>query len=210
MRSILDALNIIPSDEKIVSEHPEFNKVTEDMELKKADQPAHELTEFSVFHDQAKLKDAVSTLVENGFLHSEISTYVSHDGNLLDHRGALKESKLGEGLLLGVVVGVISGAIFGFGTGQEFFTPFRAIPMPRFFSLVLFSVIWGFIGGVLGALIGRSIPEYQEEKYETSLPSGSMLVIVKVLEPEHAQTARRILEEYGGQTVNPEQLRKAA
>lgn len=200
----------MPSDEKITSNHPEFNKVTEDMEQKKPRQPDLELTEFSVFHDQEKLKDGVSALVENGFLHSEISTYTSHDGNLLDHRGGLKESKLGEGLLLGVAVGIVGGAIFGFSTGQEFFTPFRAIPVPRFFSLVLFSVIWGFIGGVIGALIGRSIPEYREEKYETTLPSGDMLVIVKVLEPEHALTARRILSEHGGKPISPESLRKAA
>lgn len=209
MRTILDALNIKPTDEKILSDHPKFNKVTEDMEGKRPREQEYEMTVFSLFSDEAKLKNAVSTLWENGFGTSEISTYTSHDGNLLDHIGGLKESKLGEGLLLGITLGIVGGAIFGFASGYEFFTPFRQFPMPRFFNLVLFSVIWGFIGGVLGALIGRSIPEYQEKEYETILAEGSMLVLVKTTDHGRARIARRILGDHGGMIISPEQIRKA-
>lgn len=210
MRTILDALNIKPIDEKLMTDHPEFNKVSESMEGKRSWEQEFEKTEFSLFSDEAKLKDAVSTLWENGFATKQISTYTSHDGNLLDHIGGLKESKLGEGLLLGISIGIVGGAIFGWASGYEFFTPFRSIPIPRFFNLVLFSVIWGFIGGVLGALIGRSIPEYQEAEYETLLAEGSMLVLVKSVDPERAVIARRILTEHGGVSIAPEQIRKAS
>src|SRR5690554_3312092 len=142
MRTILDYLNIKPTDEKILTANPRFHKASEDMELKQPEQQAFEMTEFTVFRDEARLKEAVSTLVENGFLHSEISTYVSHDGSLLDHKGKLKESKLGEGLLLGIAIGSVAGALFGLLSSSEFFTPFRAVPIPRFFSMVLFAVIW--------------------------------------------------------------------
>jgi hypothetical protein len=210
MRTILDYLNIKPTDEKLLSGNPKFNKVSEDMELKRPRQQDLEVSEFSVFRDEAKLKEAVSTLWENGFLPNEISTYTSHEGSLLDHSGALKESKLGEGLLLGITIGIVSGALFGWLSGYEFFTPFRAIPIPRFFSLVLFSVIWGFVGGVVGALVGRSIPEYKEETYETKLKSGEMLVIVKTTEHARVRIARRILRDHGGVSIVPEKIRKAS
>ncbi len=210
MRTVLDYLNIKPTDEKLLTENPEFNKVSDNMEGKRPNEQNFEMTEFSIFNDEKKLKDAVSRLWDNGFQTSEISTYTSHDGNLLDHFGGLKESKLGEGLLLGVSIGIVGGAIFGFISGTEFFTPFRAISIPRFFNLVLFSVIWGFVGGVIGALVGRSIPEYKEEEYETILAEGSMLVLVKTTDPTHARFARRILQQHGGISIAPEKLRVAA
>lgn len=210
MRSILDALNIIPSDEKILTRHPEFNQISESWELKPRLQQETETAEFAVFHDKASLEGAVDHLVRDGFLHSEIYTFVSHEGSLLDHRGGLKESKLGEGLVLGVLIGVTAGAIFGWLTGYGFNTPFRAIEIPRFFSLFLWAVIWGFIGGKLGALIGRSIPEYKESSYETNLPDGTILVILKVVEPERAEQARTVVKAHGGQIVSPEEIRKAA
>jgi hypothetical protein len=209
MRTILDYINIKPTDEKILTENPKFNKVSDDMELKRPQQQDFEMTEFSLFQDEAKLKDAVSTLWENGFSTTQISTFTSHDGNLLDHFGELKESKLGEGLLLGITIGIVAGGIFGWASGYEFFTPFRSLPIPRFFNLLLFSVIWGFIGGVLGALIGRSIPEYQEKEYETRLAEGTMLVLVKTTDHGRARIARRILTDHGGRCITPDQIRKA-
>jgi len=210
MRSILDTVNIIPSDEKLLTDHPEINKVTEDMELKLPSQPHSETTEFAIFRTQEDLEGAVNHLVENGYTHSELSTFTSHKGSLLDHRGSLKESKIGEGLLLGIIVGALSGAIYGWSTDYQFFTPFRAFPMPRFFSLVLLAVVWGFVGGVLGLLIGRSIPEYKEEKYETNLENGTILLMVKVAEAARARLARRVFKAHGGESISPEQMRKAS
>ena len=92
MRTILDAVNIKPTDEKLLTESPEFNGVTEDMEMKSPGFADQELSEFSLFSDEAKLKNAVSILWENGFPTNQISTYTAHDGNLLDHFGELKES----------------------------------------------------------------------------------------------------------------------
>lgn len=210
MRSVLDVLNMVPSDEKILTQNPEFNQVTEGMELKPRLQQEMETTEFAVFRDKATLEGAVDHLVREGFLHSEIYTFVSHDGNLLDHSGGLKESKLGEGLIFGVVIGVTAGALFGWLTGYGFSTPFTSVAMPRFFSLLLFAVIWGFIGGMLGALIGRSIPEYQESKYETNLPDGTILLILKIAGEARAALAHQVLKAHGAELVTPDQIRRAA
>ncbi len=210
MRSILDVLNILPSDEELLTRNPQFNQVTEGMELKPRLQQELESTQFATFTDKAQLEEVVQHLVKDGFLHSEIYTFVAKGGSLLDHPGNLKESKMGEGLLFGVAIGVAAGAIFGWLTGLGFSTPFLTVPIPRFFSLVVGAVIWGFIGGIFGTLIGRSIPEYKESRYETNLPDGTILLVLKVFEPVRARLARSILHAHGAKLVKPEEIRKAA
>jgi hypothetical protein len=54
------------------------------------------------------------------------------------------------------------------------------------------------LGGLVGALVGSGVPEYEAKRYEGRLRKGGILLSVHCDNAEWAKTARAILKRTGG------------
>lgn len=160
-----------------------------------------------VFQTPAKLKQAMERLTEQGFHGDEISVHTSHHGNLLDDR---QESKMGEGIVVGAIAGVVIGVLLCLLAGIEPASLQSSGPLHTVWSALACGMVGGMLGGVTGALIGRGIPEYQVADYDTNLAEGSIVVKVEVNDLNRALRAKAILEFYGGRSVDHQEIQRSA
>jgi len=59
----------------------------------------------------------------------------------------------------------------------------------------------GTIGGIMGALIGLGIPEYEAKRYEGRIRRGSILLSAHCDDSDWAKRARNILSQTGAEDI---------
>ena len=160
-----------------------------------------------IFKNKIDLETAIDALVDRGFRGDEIAVFTSNQGTLLDNK---QERKLGEGLLIGTLSGIILGALLCWLMDINLFTGEEAGSMSRLWSVVACSMIGAMIGSVVGGMIGLMIPEFKVKHFETLLPEGSILVNIDASNNEKADIAKAVLESYGGSNVNFSQVRRVS
>jgi hypothetical protein len=200
--SSLDLVNLKPTDEKLNSAQPAFKKLSQDMNGLTKEEQKTEKRAYAVFRNEASLDKAVQQLLKLGITGRRMLTYNCEQGNFLDHPEALIESKLGEGAIAGGLIGLVIGAICGFTGLVGFGEAAGLVAFQNPFEGFAVCVAFGLIGGVLGAMIGRLIPQYKVEAYETALPDGCILLIVKDVTGELMGSVRGDVEAQGGILVD--------
>ena len=57
-------------------------------------------------------------------------------------------------------------------------------------------------GGIVGALVGMGIPEYEAKRYEGAVKNGGVLLSVHCDSSEWVSRAKKILEETGAEDIS--------
>jgi hypothetical protein len=60
----------------------------------------------------------------------------------------------------------------------------------------------GVAGGIIGALVGLGIPEYEAKRYEGLLKQGRVLLSVHCDDSDWAGRAKRVLENAGAEDIS--------
>ena len=94
--------------------------------------------------------------------------------------------------LLGWLVGVGSLAIPGVG-------PF--IAAGPIMAALSGAAIVGTAGGLIGALVGMGIPEYEAKRYEARLREGRILISVHSEDRDQTKRAKEIFESAGAEDI---------
>jgi hypothetical protein len=158
---------------------------------------------FGIYSDSQEVEEAVDTLRLDGFRVEDLSVLAPENSGAkgLAHE---KNSKAPEGAATGMGAGAVIGGALGWLAG------IGLLSIPEFGPLVAAGPIigalagagaMGTVGGIAGALIGLSIPEYEARRYEGRLKEGGILVSVHCDDAEWVGRAKTILRATGARDI---------
>jgi hypothetical protein len=141
---------------------------------------AHEDVAVGVFTDRARAEYAVEELVRNGFMRDEVRfVFPPSEEGAEEQSFVPARSKAAEGAQIGAAIGLGVGALVG-AAAVSFFVPEVGPFLAGGFPAVLLGCAAGATtGGVLGALIGMSVPEDDARVHERRFHLGHTFVIVE-------------------------------
>src|SRR5205085_16606 len=137
----------------------------------------------------------VGALKDSGFRTTDISFLTAENVGSKDF-GHRKSTKAPEGAVVGAVSGVLAGGTLGYleAAGTVSVPLLMSLssggPWNSFFAV---AGVLGIVGGVVGALIGLDIPEYEAKRYEGRKHKGGILLSVHCDDAQWAERARKIL-----------------
>ena len=152
-------------------------------------------------HTQAET--IVNDLKSAGFSSEEISVLLPDKTGTRDFAHE-QNTKLPEGAATGGVAGMGAGAILGWLAGIGTLAipgvgPFIAAG-PIMAALGGASV-GGATGGIIGALVGMGIPEYEAKLYDGKIRGGNALISVHTENSEQVKTAKEIYKRAGAEDI---------
>ena len=158
---------------------------------------------FGIYSDRADAEEGVENLRRAGFRNTDVSVLFPENPGTKDF-GHEKNTKAPEGATSGAVAGGITGGVLGWLTGIGLLAipgigPFIAAG-PIFTALAGVGAV-GTLGGMIGAMIGCGIPEYEAKRYEGRIREGGVLLSVHCDSAAWVKKAKAILETTGAQEV---------
>lgn len=167
---------------------------------------------FGIFGSSANAEAALAELQSEGFNPKDISIVMQNkeDAEIIANKtGANVAGSTATGATTGAVIGGIAGLLVGIG----------AIAVPGLGALLIGGPLAATLGlsgaaaatvtgattgllagGLIGALVGMGVPEEDAKRYEESVKSGAILVVVPAFSSEHHE-ASAILRENGAEQV---------
>src|SRR5271157_5669846 len=135
---------------------------------------------FGVFANRLETEEGVEHLRRVGFRSTDVSVLFPDNQGTKDFAHE-KNTKAPEGTATGAVAGGITGGVLGWLTGIGALSipalgPFVAAG-PIVAALAGVGAI-GTLGGIIGALAGMGIPEYEARRYEGRIRAGGILLSV--------------------------------
>ena len=158
---------------------------------------------FGIYPSRAAAEEAIEHLRAAGFRGTDVSVLFPENEGTKDFAHE-KNTKAPEGATTGVVSGGIAGGVLGWLTG------IGALTIPGLGPLVAAGPILaalagagalGTVGGVIGALLGLGIPEYEAKRYEGRIREGGVLLSVHCDSSVWVKRAKELLEETGAQEI---------
>lgn len=158
---------------------------------------------FGIYPSRTAVEEAVERLRTAGFRSTDISVLFPDNQGTKDFAHE-KNTKAPEGTTTGVVSGGIAGGVLGWLTG------IGALTIPGLGPLVAAGPILaalagagalGTVGGIIGALVGLGIPEYEAKRYEGRIREGGVLLSVHCDSADWVKRAKEILEQTGAQDI---------
>ncbi len=145
------------------------------------------------FKNRPAAEQALHSLENMGVTEEQVSMIVSDDTHGLFH--IEKENKSEEGIVAGGIAGGLVGAVLAAVLSAG------ALAVPSAGIIIsgwLVSAAAGMgagmaTGGLLGGLIGAGIPEHEAKQYEEAVKQGDIVLAVKPVNDEQAQTVRSAL-----------------
>jgi hypothetical protein len=154
---------------------------------------------FGIFSTKEQVETAVDEMKHEGFRNADISVLFPYNEGT-KHFALQKGTKASEG----AAAGATSGAVIGGALGWLAAIGVLAIPglgpfiAPGPILTLLGGVgVGAAVGGLTGALIGMSIPEYVATCYEGRIKGGCILLSVHAHDSKWVRTAKKILEHTG-------------
>lgn len=150
--------------------------------------------------DAERLVDA---LKNSGFTADDISLMMpdSYGAQELAYE---KHTKSPEGFMTGTIIGAIIGALLGYMAGRGIFGTAHLEQLmasgPVISSLVG-AAVFGFTAGLLGALYGLTVPEYEARKFERTMRFGNTLLAVHTENEKEARVVERVFKDGGALDV---------
>jgi hypothetical protein len=150
---------------------------------------------FGMYRDQEAVSSAVEVLKYVGFRIADIAILEPANTGSTD-LAHVKRTKAPEGASTGALLGAIVGGVLGWlagigtivmpGTG-----PFVAAgPIMTMLSGI---AVFGILGGLIGALAGASIPEYEAKRYKGRVRGGRILLSVHCNDTDFVKRAEDVL-----------------
>ena len=159
---------------------------------------------FGIYRDTESLGGALQALRSASFRSTDISVLMPENAGTKDfvHR---KDTKAPEGATTGAASGAVLGGILGWLAG------IGALAIPGLGPFIAVGPIMGMLagagaagvaGGIVGALVGMGIPEYEAKRYEGRVKEGGILLSVHCDSTEWVKRAKKILEETGAGDIS--------
>jgi len=159
---------------------------------------------FGIYPDQGTVNDAIESLKAAGFRQTDVSVLFPENLGSKDFAHE-KHTKAPEGAVAGGGSGAVVGAALGWLVGAG------ALMVPGLEAMhaagPMIGMLGGMgagvtIGGLTGAMVGSSMPEYEAKRYEGRVRKGGILLSVHCDNSEWAKTARGILKRTGASDVS--------
>jgi len=145
----------------------------------------------------------VRLLAQRGFRPQDISTlYPDRHG---EHDFAFEAStKLPEGALMGIGLGAVIGATVGIALGLIGAFPDLAtlVQTGPLVTALCGAAIGGFAFGVIGAILGYTVPEIEAKHYEGKVTIGTILIGVHTKSSAETKLARQLLRAVAASDVH--------
>ena len=158
---------------------------------------------FGIYPSRTAVEEAVDHLRTAGFRSTDISVLFPDNQGTKDFAHE-KNTKAPEGTTTGVISGGIAGGVLGWLTG------IGALTIPGLGPLIAAGPILaalagagalGTVGGIIGALVGLGIPEYEARRYEGRIREGGVLLSVHCDSSDWVKRAKETLEHTGAQDI---------
>jgi hypothetical protein len=148
-----------------------------------------------MYRDEEAVSSAVEVLKYVGFRIADIAILCPENTGATD-LAHVKHTKAPEGAATGAVVGGIVGGVLGWLAGigtivMPGTAPFVAAgPVMMMLSGI---ALLGILGGLIGALAGASIPEYEAKRYKGRVRGGRILLSVHCNDADFVKRAEDVL-----------------
>jgi hypothetical protein len=161
---------------------------------------------FGIYPSRLEVEEAVDRLRRAGFRGTDISVLFQDNQGTKDFAHE-KNTKAPEGSTTGVIAGGIAGGVLGWLTG------IGALAIPALGTFIAAGPIVaalagagavGTLGGIIGALIGMGIPEYEARRFEGRIRDGGVLLSVHCDNADWVRRAKEVLVHAGGQDIGTE------
>lgn len=150
----------------------------------------------AILKTRSDLERVMEALKDRGFRPTDITVMMSTIKGQHE-MGFEKVTKAYKGAAVGGIVGLVIGLLHGWmATNQIVIFPGTEFVMDRApWLIVATSSVYGILlGAIIGLLIGMKFPEYVVRLYEKSIRGGSMLISVRVDNPQWKTRAMDILK----------------
>jgi hypothetical protein len=158
---------------------------------------------FGIYHTRAEAEEAVNALLQNHFRNTDISALFPDNAGTKDF-ALEKNTKAPEAAATGGLAGAIAGGVLGWLAGVGIIAvagiePYLAAG-PVISALAGAGAL-GLLCGLLGALLGMGIPEYEAKRYQGRVKHSGILLSVHCDNREWVKRAAQTLKRTGAEHV---------
>lgn len=158
---------------------------------------------YCIANNRTQAEMIVEKLKTAGFPSTDISVLLPDTSGTRDFAHE-KSTKLPEGATTGVVTGMGAGAILGWLAGIGTLAipgvgPF--IAAGPIMAALGAAAVGGATGGIIGALVGLGIPEFEAKLYDGKIRSGNVLISVHTDDSNHEKSAKDIYKQAGAADI---------
>jgi hypothetical protein len=159
---------------------------------------------FGIYQTRAAAEEAVDALRRAHFRNTDISALFPDNAGTKDF-ACEKNTKAPEGATTGAASGAVAGGVLGWLAG------IGALAIPGIGPFIAAGPIMaalagagalGTLGGIVGALAGMGIPEYEAKRYEGRVKHGGILLSIHCDDHEWVKRGEEILRRTGAEDVS--------
>jgi hypothetical protein len=166
---------------------------------------AKNISVYSIFRSMSDLQNCRERLERAGFRNADFAVLYYENSGTKDFSHE-RHSKAPEGAALGAAIGVVLGAVFGWLSAMGYIPSIDPLVIAGPFVAALAAAGAGAIfGGVIGALVGLALPEYEAKRYIGRVHNGGPLLSVHCDNSHWAESATKIVKESGGVHISKAQ-----
>src|SRR5579872_3906702 len=149
---------------------------------------------FGMYRDQETVSSAVEVLKYVGFRLADIAILYPENTGATD-LAHVKHTKAPEGTVAGASFGAIVGGALGWlaGIGVIAVPGLSGSAGPAIVLMLAGIAVFGILGGLAGAFVGASIPEYEAKRYKGRVRGGRILLSVHCDDPDFVKRAEDVL-----------------
>ena len=159
---------------------------------------------FGIYKNRTQAETAVDKIAAAGFEYNDISVLLP-DTQSSKEFAHEKHTKAPEGVTTGATTGGVVGGTLGLLAG------IGALAIPGVGPFIAAGPIMGAlagvgvggtVGGLIEALVGRGLPEYEAKRYESRITDGGVLVSVHCDTSDQIDRAKEVLERTGAEDIS--------
>lgn len=159
---------------------------------------------FGIYQTREAAEEAVDALRRAHFRNTDISALFPDNAGTKDF-ACEKNTKAPEGATMGATSGAIAGGVLGWLAG------IGALAIPGIGPFIAAGPVMaalagagalGACGGIVGALVGLGIPEYEAKRYEGRVKHGGILLSIHCDDHDWVKRGEEILKQTGAEDVS--------
>jgi len=158
---------------------------------------------FGIYQTRAGAEECVDALKRAGFRNTDISALFPDNAGTKDF-ACEKNTKAPEGAAAGATGGAVVGGVLGWLAGIGLLIIPGIGPLMAAGPIVAMLAgagAVGITGGIVGAVVGCGIPEYEARRYEGRVKHGGILLSVHCDDSHWVRRAEEILKQTGAEDI---------